>query len=394
MKPKTRKPQVFDSLTLDPWLLVAVIGLLMTGLVMVASASAATSQHNTGFALYYFIKQFIFALLAVGAMWFMLFVPTKTWKKLGPFWLILGIILLMLVLVPGIGREVNGSRRWIHLGPISLQVSEAIKWCVVMYIGDYLVRHGQSTRTTFLGLIKPLFVLGVMGILLLLEPDFGATVVIFATALGMMFMAGARLRWFYFFILLAILAGVLLIIISPYRMERFIGFLDPWKDQFGAGYQLTQALIAFGRGGIFGVGLGDSLQKLFYLPEAHTDFILAITAEELGLVGVLCLLTLFCIVVWRGLKIAKTAHLLDHLFEAYAAYGVTFWLGIQVVVNFGVNIGLLPTKGLTLPLISYGGSSLVIDCVAIGLLFRIDFQNRLEALRDGYEQTPSLFKTG
>ena len=385
---RTRKPQIFDSLTLDPWLLVAVISLLLVGLIMVASASSAVSQHNAGFALYYFVKQFIFAIIAIAGMLFMLFVPTKTWQKLGPFWLILGLILLMLVLVPGIGKDVNGSRRWIQLGPVSLQVSEAVKWCAVMYVGDYLVRHGHSARTTFLGLIKPLLLLGLVGILLLLEPDFGATIVIFSTALGMMFMAGARLRWFYLFIAVGICAAILLVLVSPYRVERFVGFIDPWKDQFGAGYQLTQSLIAFGRGGIFGVGLGDSLQKLFYLPEAHTDFILAITAEELGLIGVLCLLFLFCIVVWRGLKIAKLAHLHERLFDAYTAYGVTFWLGIQVVVNFGVNIGLLPTKGLTLPLISYGGSSLVIDCIAIGLLFRIDFHSRLAALQDGYEQDP------
>lgn len=391
MKQKSRQPQIENTLTLDPWLLLAVTGLIMVGLVMVASASLATAQYHTGFALFYFVKQLIFSVIAIGAIAFMLFVPTRIWEKLGPVWLIFGFIFLLLVLIPGIGREVNGSRRWIDFGPVAVQVSEAVKFCVVMYIGDYLVRHGQSVKSTFLGIIKPLVVLGLVGILLLLEPDFGATVVIFTTALGMMFMAGARLRWFYLFILVGVCAAIALVLVSPYRLERLTGFMNPWADQFGSGYQLTQALIAFGRGGIFGVGLGDGLQKLFYLPEAHTDFILAIIAEELGLVGVLGLLLLFSILVWRGLKIAKTSHVLDRLFSAYAAYGVTFWLGIQVVVSFGVNIGLLPTKGLTLPLISYGGSSLIIECMAIGLLFRIDLQNRIEVLREGFEQAPKLF---
>lgn len=366
--------------SLDGWLLSAVIGLLMIGLIMVASASIAKAQFYTGFGLYFFTKQFIFAILAIMAIGFMLFVPTKTWQKLGPVWFLIGMFLLLLVLVPGIGRTVNGSQRWIALGPIAIQASEAVKWCAVMYLGDYLVRHQESARTTFVGLIKPLFVLALFAVLLLLEPDFGATLVIFATALGMMFMAGARLRWFYLFVIVAIAAAGLLVLVAPYRMERFIGFLSPWKDQVGAGYQLVQSLIAVGHAGLWGMGLGDSLQKLFYLPEAHTDFILAVTAEELGFIGVLFILTLFAILTWRGLKIAKTAQLAGQLFDAYAAYGVTFWLMVQVIINCGANIGLLPTKGIALPLISYGGSSLVIDCIAIGLLFRIDLQNKFSAL--------------
>ena len=363
-------------LKLDRGLVFALLALLAFGLVMVASASIARAQVFIGFGLYFFVKEAVFVAIGVCACGFMVFVPTKQWQRLGQWWIVIGLILLLLVLVPGIGRSVNGSRRWIALGPIALQVSEAVKWCAVMYVGDYLVRHGDAIKS-LTGLIKPLIVLAFMGVLLLLEPDFGATVVMFATALGMMFLAGARIRWFVLFIAIAVLAAGALIIVSPYRMYRLVGFMHPWKDQLGAGYQLTQALIAVGRGGVFGVGLGNSLQKLFYLPEAHTDFILAIIAEELGLIGVLCLLVLFGFLIYRGIKIAARAYQLQQHFESYIGYGVVLWVGMQVIVNACVNVGLLPTKGLTLPFISYGGSSLVIDCLAIGLLLRIDLQSKL-----------------
>jgi cell division protein FtsW len=372
-----------SEIKLDGYLLLSVGALMLFGLVMVASASMPVAQHDMNNPYYFLIRQMIFALIGVVGFAVMLRMPINILQRFGGMWLVLALVLLLVVLIPGVGREVNGSRRWIHLGPIALQVSEAVKLCVVIYIADYLNRHRDAVRNTLMGVAKPLLVLGLLGILLLLEPDFGATVVVFATALGMMFMAGVRLRWFYIMIGLAVAAAVMLVLFSPYRLARLTGFLHPWQNQFDTGYQLTQSLMAFGRGGIFGVGLGNSLQKMFYLPEAYTDFILAIIGEELGLIGVLCVLGLFVVVVWRGLSIGRMAHQMNNLFVAYVSYGVTFWLGLQVMVNFGVNIGLLPTKGLTLPFISYGGSSLVIDCVAVALLLRCDLENKLQQFNVG-----------
>ena len=369
-----------ESLRFDSLLLWSVFALLLIGLVMVASSSVAIATHNYHMSSYFLIKQSIFAVFGLGVALSVLAIPTRYWQAMGPLWLMIGIVLLILVLVPGIGRVVNGSRRWIHLGPIAVQVSELVKLCGVMYISGYLVRHGDLARETFLGVIKPIGLLVLMALLLLLQPDFGATVVLFVTVLGIMFMAGVRLRWFFLLIVGALSAGAMLVVFSPYRLARLTGFLHPWKNQFDTGYQLTQSLIAFGRGGWCGVGLGNSIQKLFYLPEAHTDFIFAIIAEELGFIGVMVIILLFAIVVWRGLKIARDAERVGALFDAYVAYGITFWLGLQVIVNIGVSIGLLPTKGLTLPFISYGGSSLVVDLMVIGILLRISFQNKCEQL--------------
>ncbi|MDO8953787.1 MAG: putative lipid II flippase FtsW [Gammaproteobacteria bacterium] len=382
------KDQIKSSFQLDIYLLLAVIGLLMVGLVMVTSSSMVVALHDYGNSFHFIIRQVIFAFIAVGCAIGMLSVDTDKWYKMGPIWLIGGILLLIMVLIPGIGHVVNGSRRWIDLGPIAIQVSELVKLCAVMYVASYLVRHGDVARNTFFGVIKPIGVLGIIGVLLLMEPDFGATVVVFTTALGMMFMAGVRLRWFYILIILAVGAAVMLVLFSPYRLARLTGFLHPWNNQFDTGYQLTQSLIAFGRGGWFGVGLGGSIQKLFYLPEAYTDFVLAVIAEELGFVGVLCVLGLFVVVGWRGLVIARQAHYRNQAFDAFVAYGITFWLGMQVMVNIGVNIGLLPTKGLTLPFISYGGSSLVVDCMVIGILLRIDMQNKLASMGAVLDKIP------
>ena len=323
---------------LDVYLLVSIGICLMIGMVMVLSASMAVAHHVGLNPFYYFAKQFIYAALGIILGLGALYTPTKFWEELGPFWLLGGIVLLLLVLVPGIGHMVNGSRRWIRLGPVALQVSELVKLCGIMYVSNYLVRQGAFAREHFIGVMKPIALLGLMAILLLMEPDFGATVVLFVSVLGVMFMAGVRLRWFSLLIGLGVVAVVLLVILSPYRLARLTGFLHPWQNQYDTGYQLTQALIAFGRGGWFGVGLGESLQKLFYLPEAHTDFIAAILAEELGLIGIFFVLGLFVTMVWRGLMIAKKAHLLDRLFSAYVAYGITFWMAMQVLVNIGVNI--------------------------------------------------------
>lgn len=365
------------SVKLDYIVLVAFIGLLTVGLVMVTSSSMPVAELTYNNSFYFIMRQGTFAVIGIAAVLFCLTIPTKYWQDLGANWLIVGVILLVLVLIPGVGHVVNGSRRWIIFGPIAIQVSELVKLCAVMYVAGYLCRHGDAVKNTLSGILKPVCALGLMGVLLLMEPDFGATVVIFVTALGMLFMAGARLRWFYLLMALAITAAVALIIFSPYRMARFLGFLNPWNDALGTGYQLSQSLIAFGRGGIMGVGLGNSIQKLFYLPEAYTDFVLAVIGEELGAIGVIFVLFLFGILVWRGMNIGRTAHQQSHLFDAFTAYGLTFWLAIQVIVNMGVNIGLFPTKGLTLPFISYGGSSLVVDCMVIGILLRIDLQNQL-----------------
>lgn len=371
-----RKP---PPLKLDYIIILAWGGLLIIGLVMVTSSSMVVGQHSYGNSFYFITRQSIFAVIGIAAALLMITIPTQYWKSVGATWLITGLVLLILVLIPGIGHVVNGSRRWIIFGPIAIQVSELVKLCAVMYVAGYLCRHAQAVKSSFIGVMKPVFALGLMGLLLLMEPDFGATVVMFMTALGMMFMANARLRWFYLLMILALLGGGLLIFFSPYRMARFLGFLNPWSDQLGTGYQLSQSLIAFGRGGIFGVGLGNSVQKLFYLPEAYTDFILAIIAEELGALGIILVLALFGLLLWRGMMIGKRAHTQSEWFDAYCAYGLTFWLSMQVMVNAGVNMGLLPTKGLTLPFISYGGSSLVVDCMVIGILLRIDLQNQLRS---------------
>lgn len=364
-------------LKLDYIVIIAFIGLLTIGLVMVTSSSMPVGAHSYGNSFYFVIRQAIFATIGVIALLVCLTIPTDYWQNLNQKWLMIGLGLLVLVLIPGIGHVVNGSRRWIIFGPIAIQVSELVKLCAVMYVAGYLCRHHEEVQSSLQGMVKPLVALGVMGLLLLLEPDFGATVVIFVTALGMLFLAGAKLRWFYFFLILAAIAAAVLIIFSPYRMARFLGFLNPWNDQLGSGYQLSQSLISFGRGSIFGVGLGNSVQKLFYLPEAYTDFILAIIAEELGFFGVALVMALFGLLIWRGLTIGRHSHTHQHMFDAFVAYGLTFWLAMQVAVNAGVNVGLLPTKGLTLPFISYGGSSLVVDCMVIGILLRIDLQNQL-----------------
>jgi cell division protein FtsW len=283
---------------------------------------------------------------------------------------------LVAVLIPGVGRQVNGSIRWLHLGFFNLQASELVKLFVIVYLAGYLVRRGEEVRTTLKGFLKPLAILTLFAVLLLLEPDFGTTAVMFATALGLMFLGGVRLWQFSALLaaVVAVLGGVALS--SPYRLERLTTFLDPWADPFNSGFQLTQALIAIGRGEWLGVGLGGSIQKLFYLPEAHTDFLFAVLAEELGLLGVTVVIALFTLVVWRAFVIAYRAEQSGNRFAAYLAYGIGMWIGLQAFINMGVNMGALPTKGLTLPLMSYGGSSIVVMCMAVALLMRVDYETR------------------
>ena len=360
----------------DRALLLAVLVLVGLGLVMVASASTAIAERQSGDPFFYLWRQLAFAvfgtLLALG-VWHL---PLRYWQQAGPWLMPLAVFLLLLVFVPGLGREVNGSQRWLHLGPMNLQVSEFVKLFVIVYLAGYLVRHQAAVRTSLGGFLRPLALLLIFAMLLLLQPDYGAAAVMLMTAMGMMWLGGARL--FQFLLLLAGLAGSLALLawISPYRMQRLTAFLNPWADPFDSGFQLTQALIAFGRGEWFGVGLGASVQKLFYLPEAHTDFLFAVLAEELGLVAVLAVIGLFGFIVLRAMAIGRRAEKRDLPFQAFVAYGIGIWIGLQAFINLGVNMGVLPTKGLTLPLMSYGGSSLVVMGIAVALLLRVDRETR------------------
>lgn len=360
----------------DRHILFAALALLLLGLVMVCSASITMAESKTGQPLYFFIRQLIYAFIGLGLAWAVLSVRLFSWQQLAPQLLLVGIILLALVLIPGIGREVNGSARWLPLGPVNLQVAELIKLFAIIYIADYLQRHQGQISTAMAGILAPMVLLGIASFLLLLQPDMGSIVVILSTVAAMLFLGGARVS--IFVMMISVLGGLfyLLVTLAPYRVQRLQSFMDPWADPFGSGFQLTQALIAFGRGDWLGVGLGSSMQKLFYLPEAHTDFLYSIIAEELGLIGALVVIGLFFVLIWRALAIGRAAELAGQRFAAQLAYGIGIWLGIQACVNIGVNMGALPTKGLTLPLMSYGGSSLIIVCIAIGLLLRVDLETR------------------
>jgi len=356
---------------LDRGLFGAAGALLLLGLVMVTSASMTIADREFSDPFHFAERQAAFALLGVLAAIVALEVPLRVWERLAPLLLIAALALLAAVLVPGLGRTVNGSTRWLAVGPLRVQPSELARLLLVMWLAAYLVKHAAEVRGGFKGFAKPLAVLGVASALLLLEPDFGATVVLAATLFAMLFVGGVRLADFLGVVLVA--AGGLLAIAlaQPYRVARLTAFMDPWADPFDSGFQLTQSLIAIGSGEWFGVGLGQSVQKLFYLPEAHNDFIFAVLAEELGFAGVCAVVVLFGILVWRGLSIARAAAHAGHGFGAHLALGVTAWLGLQAFVNAAVTMGLLPTKGLTLPLLSAGGSSLVVACAAIGLVGRV-----------------------
>ena len=364
----------------DKWLIAAVIGLVIIGLMMVASSSVMVSVKFYHHPFHFLIRQGCYLFVGGVAAMIVMRIDSSEWEKFSVPLLFICLLLLVMVLIPGIGRSVNGSRRWLAFGPIGIQVSELAKMTMIFYVSGYLVRQQLSVSQSILGFIRPMIVLAIVAILLLLEPDFGATVVIAVTVMSMLFLSGVKLRYYLGLMLVVGICLVGLAISSPYRVARLTAFLNPWADQFNSGYQLTQSLIAFGRGGWAGVGLGDGVQKLFYLPEAHTDFLFAVLAEELGLLGILLVLILYSILVTRGLLIGFHANLHERLFAAYTAYGITFWLGLQAAINMGVNVGLLPTKGLTLPLLSYGGASIVINCMVIALLLRIDHENRWQSL--------------
>ena len=364
---------------IDYWLVTSVMILATLGLVMVASASITFADREIGQPFYYAFRQAIYIGLglAVGVALFKLRLVDL--ERMGMVLLLSAIAMLLLVLVPGVGVEVNGAARWINAGLFRLQVSEPAKLMFIIYLASYLTRHGEEVRARISGFMKPIGLLAIVALLLMLEPDFGATVVLTATVMGMIFMAGVKLVQFSGALGLTGLLLASLAVSSPYRMNRLTTFMDPWADPFDSGFQLTQSLIAIGRGEWFGVGLGGSIQKLFYLPEAHTDFVFAVLAEELGLLGVCLIIVLYAVLVWRAFVIAAQAVKAENLFAAYLAYGIGIWFGLQSFINIGVNMGLLPTKGLTLPLMSYGGSSMIVMCAAVALLLRVDYETRCTA---------------
>jgi len=369
-----RAPAELDGLLLWP-----ALGLLLLGLVMVYSSSIAMAEGSrfTGYQPAYFLFRhsvFLTIGLIAGVMAFQ--IPLRLWQQVAPWLFLTGVVLLMLVLVPHVGRAVNGAQRWIALGPINLQPSELMKLFVVLYAADYTTRKLPDMGSFRRGFLPMAITIVLVGFLLLREPDFGAFVVVAAIAFGVLFLGGINVRVFVLLAVVAVIGLALLVWLSPYRRDRLFGFMDPWQDAFGKGYQLSHALIAFGRGEWFGVGLGASVEKLFYLPEAHTDFLLAVIAEELGFVGVLTIVVLFAILVHRAMMIGREAIKLERYFSGLVAMGIGLWIGVQSFINMGVNTGLLPTKGLTLPLMSFGGSGIVANCIALAILLRVDWENR------------------
>jgi cell division protein FtsW len=356
---------------LDAVTLALVAAITLLGLVMVTSASVSIAGQESGQPFFYLERQLLLTLIGAACAALVFCVPTELLEKASLPLLAIAIVLLLVVLVPGLGHSVNGSRRWLRLGGANFQVSELARVLVLIYVASYAVRRESELRESFLGLVKPLGLLFCVSALLLVEPDFGAATVLFATGFGLLFLAGARLRYVIAMTAIAGASFGVLAVSSSYRMRRLTGFLDPWADPFNSGFQLTQSLIAIGRGQWLGVGLGDSVQKLFYLPEAHTDFLFAVLAEELGLVGVVLTLALFLALVWRSFHIARLAAEAGLKFPAYLAAAFGLWVGIQAFINIGVNMGVLPTKGLTLPLMSYGRSSLIVALAWVGLLLRV-----------------------
>ena len=364
----------FDATVI--WLAAALLGL---GVVMVYSASIAIAEaakFTNGQVQYYLVRQLIAVGVGIVGAIAVVQVPMRYWQIAAPYLFAISVALLVIVLIPGVGREVNGSQRWLGYGAFRLQPSELAKLFVVIYAADYTVRKASHMASLRRGFLPMFVVMLVTGALLLQEPDFGAFAVMTAIAMGVLFLGGMNWRLFAILVLLLVAGFMVLIWSSPYRMERVLGFMDPWADPFGRGYQLSHALIAFGRGEWLGVGLGASVEKLFYLPEAHTDFLLAVIAEELGFIGVIATIGAFAWLSLRAISIGNQAARLERYFSALVAQGVGLWIAVQTMINMGVNMGLLPTKGLTLPLLSYGGSGLVANCMALGLLLRVDYENR------------------
>lgn len=366
---------------LDPTLFSAVIALLVLGIIMVSSASITLADSEMGEPHYYLIRHF--GAIAIGCLGAItaVAIPMESWLRLNGVLLFAAMALLASVFLPGFGLTANGSTRWLDLGPLTLQPSEPARICLLLYLSSYVVRHQRELGTTMLGFFKPMALVALACMLLLAEPDFGATVVLTATSLGLLFVGGARLRDFFLFLLAAITTLSVLALNSGERLQRLTTFLDPWADVERGGYQLAQSLIAIGRGDWLGVGLGGSVQKLFYLPEAHTDFIFAVMAEEFGVIGTTLTIVLFGIVVFKAIAMGPRASALGMPFQGLVSTGIGLTLGLQAFINMGVNTGLLPTKGLTLPLISYGRTSIVVTLVALGLLARIHHEVVIAARR-------------
>ncbi|MFQ6021694.1 MAG: putative lipid II flippase FtsW [Acidiferrobacterales bacterium] len=361
------------------WLVGSVVTLTGLGLVMVYSASISFAQVTLGNSTYYLWHQAAGVCLGLFFIYVVKHTPVRLWQAAGPYLLLGGMALLVLVLLPGIGVNVNGSSRWLRLGVVNIQPSEFVKLAIVIYVAGYYVRKQDELHNFTQGVVIISLVVAAVGTLLLLEPDLGAAIVICVTVLGMLFLAGVRF-WHFSVVTAAGIGGMLLLtFVSPYRLQRLVAFLDPWADPFNSGFQLVQALIAFGRGEWFGVGLGASVQKLYYLPAAHTDFLFAVTAEELGLVGVLVIIVLFGVLIARAFVIAKQAETVGLIYAARLAQGVGLLLGSQAIINMGVNMGVLPTKGLTLPFMSYGGSNLLMSLFAVGLLLMVERETRNHA---------------
>ncbi len=358
----------------DGVLAISAISILIIGFVMVTSASLHLGGKIAGNPFYYPVRQFIHICLGIGFGAVILTINMRFWEKSGQWLFLFGVFLLVMVLIPGVGVKVNGSMRWIQLIGFRVQVSEIMKLFSVIYMAGYVARHQEVVKVSAYGIVKPLMLFAFACVFLLLEPDFGSAVVILTIAMGVMFLGGARLWQFLALGVFLVSMAVMLCYFSEYRWARITSFLDPWADPLDKGFQLVQALIAFGQGEWVGVGLGSSIQKLFYLPEAHTDFLFSVIAEELGLLGVITVIALFTVFIWRAFVIGEKAEKAGYLFSAFIAYGLAIWFGFQAFVNIGVNMGMLPTKGLTLPLMSYGGGSMIVMCAGVALLFRINME--------------------
>ena len=360
-----------DRFNVDPWLLTAATGLLVLGTIMVSSASISLAAGSLGAPHFFLYRHLVALAIGCAGALAVVRIPCDVWYRLSGLFLLAAFALLASVFIPGLGHTVNGSTRWLDLGPLSLQPSDPARLCLMVYLCSYVVRHHERVRTTMWGFIGPMVIVALACALLLAEPDFGAAAVLTATCLGILFIGGARLRDFIFCFVVAVGSMSFLAMSSSYRLQRLTGFLDPWADPFASGFQLTQSLIAIGRGDWLGVGLGESVQKMFYLPEAHTDFVFAVLAEELGFLGSTVAIVLYGVVVIRAIGMGPRANAVGLPFQALLSSAIGLTLGIQALINIGVNTGLLPTKGLTLPLISYGRTSVVITLVSLGLLARI-----------------------
>ena len=368
---------------MDYPLLFCALGLLAFGFIMVASASMSVAEKCCHDPYFYVMRHGLALGLALTAGLLTYKVPLERWERSGALIFLLSVVVLMLVLVPGIGRSVNGATRWIPLGPLNLQPSEFVKLFAIIYVSGYLIRHADSVMNNLSGFVRPMILVGAAAALILMQPDFGTTSVMLATVMGLLFLGGVSLMPFAFLLGVVGAGLVALVVLSPYRWARVTSFLNPWEDPFNTGYQLSQALIAFGRGEWFGVGLGNGIQKQFFLPEAHTDFLASVIGEEFGLAGMLILIAAFVFLVYRAFAIGIRAEALESRFAYFVAQGIGMWLGLQAIVNIGVNIGMLPTKGLTLPFLSYGSNSLIVGCMAVAILLRIDAAVRQQESEGG-----------